>query len=301
MKRLLTAALLMTACVLGANAQLLYKISGKGLAKPSYIIGTYHFCPDTFVDSIPGLRDAMRGTEAVYGELVNDSMMQPKALQDMQETLMMPEGKTFASLYTDEEMGRINAFLTKHMGADFSNPMVAQQLEKLTPAALSTTMTAILCAQKQGNRLDPTHTIDIFFQNWGKENGRKIGGLETLAFQLKMLFTKPLDRQAQVFLCMADNEEFTEKVLDLMLAGYFKQDIKMIEESMNLKLNNSCDDTPEERAELLDDRNADWLTKMPAIMKAQPTLFAVGAGHLVGEKGVLALLRKAGYTVEGVR
>ena len=116
-----------------------------------------------------------------------------------------------------------------------------------------------------------------------------------------MLFTRPLDRQAQVFLCMVDNEDFNDKLLDLMLGGYFKQDITKIEESINLKLNNSCDDTPEERADLIDNRNADWLTKMPAIMKAQPTLFAVGAGHLVGEKGVLALLRKAGYAVESVR
>ncbi|SFG30890.1 TraB/GumN family protein [Prevotella sp. KH2C16] len=301
MKRLFTFALLTATCVLGANAQLLYKISGKGLSKPSYIIGTYHFCPDTFVDSIPGLREAMRTTEAVYGEVVNDSMMQPEGLQEVQKALMMPEGKTFTSLYTSEEMTRINAFLTKHMGADFTNPMVAQQLDKLSPTALATTMTAILCTKKQGSQLDAAHTIDIFFQNWGKEQGKKIGGLETLAFQIKMLFTRPLDRQAQVFLCMADNEDFNNKVLDLMLEGYFKQDIKMIEESINLKLNNSCDDTPEERAELIDNRNADWLTKMPAIMKAQPTLFAVGAGHLVGEKGVLALLRKAGYTVEGVR
>ena len=301
MKRRFTFLLLMGACIFGANAQLLYKISGKGLAKPSYIIGTYHFCPDTFVDSIPGLRDAMHATEAVYGELVNDSMMQSAVLQEMRKALSMPEGKTFTSLYTDEEMGRINAFLTKHMGADFTNPMVAQQLGTLTPAALSTTMTALLCMQKQGGQLDATRTIDMFFQNWGKENGRKIGGLETLAFQVKMLFTRPLDRQAQVFLCMVDNEDVNDKLLDLMLGGYFKQDITKIEESINLKLNNSCDDTPEERADLIDNRNADWLTKMPAIMKAQPTLFAVGAGHLVGEKGVLALLRKAGYAVESVR
>jgi uncharacterized protein YbaP (TraB family) len=66
-------------------------------------------------------------------------------------------------------------------------------------------------------------------------------------------------------------------------------------------LNNSCDDTPEEKADLIDNRNADWVTKMPTIMEAQPTFFAVGAAHLVGEKGVLNLLRKAGYQVEGVK
>jgi uncharacterized protein YbaP (TraB family) len=40
---------------------------------------------------------------------------------------------------------------------------------------------------------------------------------------------------------------------------------------------------------------------MPAIMKEAPTFFVVGAGHLPSDRGVLELLRKAGYTVEGVR
>jgi uncharacterized protein YbaP (TraB family) len=40
---------------------------------------------------------------------------------------------------------------------------------------------------------------------------------------------------------------------------------------------------------------------MPAIIAAKPTFFAVGAGHLPGDKGVLDGLRKLGYTVEGVK
>ena len=52
---------------------------------------------------------------------------------------------------------------------------------------------------------------------------------------------------------------------------------------------------------LIDNRNADWAAKMPAIMAAKPTFFAVGAGHLAGPKGVLQLLKDAGYTVEAVK
>jgi len=40
---------------------------------------------------------------------------------------------------------------------------------------------------------------------------------------------------------------------------------------------------------------------MPAIMSRKATLFAVGAGHLLGPKGVLTLLRNAGYQVEAVK
>ena len=57
----------------------------------------------------------------------------------------------------------------------------------------------------------------------------------------------------------------------------------------------------EEYAIMFDNRNADWVAKMPAIMSDKPTFFAVGAGHLPGEKGVLNLLKLAGYEVDAVK
>jgi uncharacterized protein YbaP (TraB family) len=301
MKKLFILMLLFCSCAIGANAQLLYKITGKNLKRPSYIIATYHFCPASFADSIRGLKEALQSTDIVYGELVNDSMMAPSRLQELQRALMMPEGKTFSSLFTADEMARINVFLKAHIGADFTNPMVAQQLDKLNPTTLSTQIMAAICMQKQGGKVDITNAIDGYFQNWAKQNGKKVGGLETIDFQMKMLFKKPLARQAQDFICLVDNEDFNIKCIDMVLKGYFEQNLTDIQKALDLKLNNSCDDTPEEKADLIDNRNADWVTKMPTIMESQPTFFAVGAAHLVGEKGVLNLLRKAGYQVEGVK
>lgn len=66
-KTLLTLALLIAA--LSAPAQLLYKISGNGLQAPSYIVGTYHLAEVSFVDSIPGIRQALDNCQQVYGEI----------------------------------------------------------------------------------------------------------------------------------------------------------------------------------------------------------------------------------------
>ena len=49
---------------------------------------------------------------------------------------------------------------------------------------------------------------------------------------------------------------------------------------------------------LLKNRNRNWIPIMGRMMREAPTLFAVGAGHLGGESGVVALLRKEGYKVE---
>jgi uncharacterized protein YbaP (TraB family) len=51
---------------------------------------------------------------------------------------------------------------------------------------------------------------------------------------------------------------------------------------------------------LVVERNAAWVPKIETLMSQKTTLFAVGAAHLPGEQGVLALLRKRGFAVEPV-
>jgi uncharacterized protein YbaP (TraB family) len=53
---------------------------------------------------------------------------------------------------------------------------------------------------------------------------------------------------------------------------------------------------------MLYDRNRRWVKQMPDIMRpAGNTLFAVGAGHLPGDQGVISLLKKAGFTVKPLK
>ena len=66
MKKLL-GILLFISIALSANAQLLWKVSGKGLEKPSYIFGTYHLSPLSIKDSIAAMPQAMSETAQVYG------------------------------------------------------------------------------------------------------------------------------------------------------------------------------------------------------------------------------------------
>ena len=78
-----------------------------------------------------------------------------------------------------------------------------------------------------------------------------------------------------------------------MIAVYKSQDIEKL-------YNLSVDDESSVSAYmdlLLFKRNRNWVAQFPSIAKTGSTLFAVGAGHLGGEKGVLELLKKEGYTV----
>jgi uncharacterized protein YbaP (TraB family) len=301
MKKMFLTLLLTVMATAGMNAQLLYKISGKGLRKPSYIIGTYHLAPVSFVDSIPGLRSALAESEQVYGEIETADMTSPENIAKMQQAMMLPEGKTLTELLTPEQMQKLNATMKELLGVDMSNPMVAQQMNKMLPQALVTQLTVIMYLKKHSG-FNPTQSFDDYFQQQAVAQGKPVGGFETMDFQLQALFGSiSIERQIELLMCFLNNREWEESQVDNIVEAFFAQDLNRIEAAMDEKQDNSCDATDEENELLIYGRNATWLKKMPEIMQQKSTFFAVGAAHLVGERGVLAGLRNAGYLVEGVK
>ena len=301
MKKMFLTLLLTVMATTGMNAQLLYKISGKDLRKPSYIIGTYHLAPVSFVDSIPGLRSALAESEQVYGEIETADMTSPENIAKMQQAMMLPEGKTLTELLTPGQMQKLNATMRELLGVDMSNPMVAQQMNKMLPQALVTQLTVIMYLKKHSG-FNPTQSFDDYFQQQAVAQGKPVGGFETMDFQLQALFGSiSIERQIELLMCFLNNREWEESQVDNIVEAFFAQDLNRIEAAMDEKQDNSCDATDEENELLIYGRNATWLKMMPEIMQQKSTFFAVGAAHLVGERGMLAGLRNAGYLVEGVK
>jgi len=301
MKKLMMTIALVVMTTMSMQAQLLYKISGNGLTKPSYIIGTYHLAPVSFADSIPGLTEALAASEQVYGELDMTDLMSPENMQKMQAGMMLPEGITLSKLLTEEEMGRLNVVLKELMGVDMTNAMVKQQLDALSPQALQTQLSLLIYMKKHAG-FNPQATFDGYFQQVAQQQGKGVGGLETPEFQVQTLFKgMSLERQKQLLMCLVDNKDYTELMAERLVKAFFAQDLEGVKAVMDEKEHNQCDSTPEEEDQLINDRNANWIKLMPQIMKDKATFFAVGAGHLPGDKGVLTLLKNAGYTIEGVK
>ena len=280
-----------------ANAQLLFRISGNGLAAPSYVVGTYHIVDDSFVDSIAGIRQALADCQQVYGEVLKGDLTSADSLA-FKKAQLLPEGMTIDKLLSSEEMNRLNVYAKRIIGTDLSNPQLAS-LCRLTPTALSLSLSILIFAKKYGGLMKSGTMIDDFFQKEASKQGKSVGGFETLAFQLKLLYGGTMEEQKEALMCMVDNGEVIEKMEEDMAQAYLSRDLNKLYELLDRKM--SICSSPEEKAAMLDNRNADWLTKMPRIMNEKPTLFTVGAGHLLGDNGVLNLLSKAGYTVEPVQ
>ena len=137
-----TLALVMLLCIaLGAQAQLLWKISGNGLDRPSYVMGTHHLAPLSIKDSIASMKQAMDETQQVYGELVMENAMKPDMLMKMQQAMMLPADTTLKSLFTPAEYDSIASVVKTYIGMDLA------LFDKLKPAALTTQLSVALAAK----------------------------------------------------------------------------------------------------------------------------------------------------------
>lgn len=301
MKRFLLIIVASLSATILVNAQLLYRISGNSLEKPSYVVGTYHLAPASFVDSIPGARGALVAVEQVCGELDMRDLQAPGNVEKMTDAMRMPDGKSLKELLSEDEMARLNAYMRSVMGVDFTNPMIDMQMGKFTPAAVMTQL-QIVQYMKVTPGFNPAALIDVYFQNEAAKAGKPVIGFENVDFQVSVLYKgSSLERQKEQLFCMVGNPEKTLQTVKDIANAYFAQELAKLEQLANEDMDGDCGSTPEEKDALIYNRNADWAEKIPAIIGEKPTLFVVGALHLPGERGLLQLLKNKGYTVESVK
>lgn len=289
MKRIFAIIALLLLAVPAANAQLLWKISGRGIEKPSYILGTHHAVPYTFCDTIPGLMKAFGEVGHVVGEfdMLKMDAMTPQQMQNMQKMMMMPADTTMASLFSDAQMDTLDAYLKNTLGANL------QMLSSMKPMTIMVTV-----QQKMLKEIIPDIAsltgIDKYMQTLAAEKGKQVGGLETMEYQLGLLYGSSLQDQADALLDMVRRSN-SKELLQELTAAYKTQNLdtlwKIFQDQM----------TQLEYDALVKTRNLNWLEEMKHLLTTRSALYVVGAGHLPGDAGMINLLRDAGYKVKPVK
>ncbi|HIU39411.1 MAG TPA: TraB/GumN family protein [Candidatus Limisoma intestinavium] len=293
MKKIFMLVVAIAGISMGAHAQLLWKISGKNLEKPSYVFGTHHVAPLSIVDSIPEMGTVISATEQVYGEI--DMLSMQSSMQQMAMAMMLPSDTTLLDLLGEKVYAKVDSVMTRYRLGSLDNPA----MRRMKPAALSSLL-AVAMSRAVLPEFGSTQ-LDAYFQLQAREAGKPVGGLETAQQQIKILYGAPLRRQAEQLACVVENADWNVALMKSLGDAYMRQDLDALEELMSQKLGGACDSTPEEDEMLVGGRNDAWMEQMPKIMEAHSTLFVVGVGHLVGERGLLRQLQKCGYQVEGIR
>ena len=269
-----------------SNAQeleksLLWKISGNGLKKPSYLFGTIHLTCDTSLDA--NTLNALETTEQLYLELdMNDKSIQMKLMKLM----MMKDGAKLSTLLSPEDFKILDEFMKKNLN------MSAKLFDSFKPFMISSMLFPKMLDCK-------SQSVESELMKITKEQNEEIFGLEKAEDQMKVFDEISYQDQADELLkTVKDNLEKDKKEFQEMITIYQNKDIEGM-----LKMMSDSDNkiTSENQEILLNDRNKNWIPIMIKTMKDKPTFFGVGAGHLAGEEGVIKLLRKKGYKVEAVQ
>ena len=286
MKKTILLLVSLIICLSFSQAQLLWKISGNGLKHPSYLFGTHHLIPIQFLDSVPGLFKAFNECETVVGEMVLNNI---NVSAKIQQAAIMPNHKKISDLLTSEDYKLVDNELKATLKFGL------KEVSIMNPS-LILTMYEMEKYKKLTGFSDDKQS-DSYFQLVAVEKDKKVLGLETIDQQIAILFSNgSLERQAKVLVESIRKKDGMLKEMiqlnrlykagklnDLLLLSKGKGDI--------------TDMTDEELRKMADDRNADWITKLPNMMQKSSCFIAVGALHLPGQNGLLKLLEKEGYKV----
>jgi uncharacterized protein YbaP (TraB family) len=260
---------------------LLWEISGNGLQQPSYLFGTMHILCDKDATLSPNLKKAIKDVQVIYFELDMDDLAE---MMSALKYLRMNDGKKLSDLLTPEEYARVENYFKTH-----KTPMPLSFMSRFKPYFVSSLIGEQVMTCEDGQKNGMEQQIMKESQQYEKE----IKGLETPAFQAGLFDSIPYDKQAKDLVSYIDSIDSYKKVTLEMVDVYRKQDLKRMD-----SLVSKSDPGLEKYMDLLlYGRNRRWVTAMPDIMGPRSALFAVGAGHLTGEQGVINLLKKKGYVL----
>lgn len=277
---------------IAAQAQLLWKVSGNGLGRPSYIVGTYHFAPASMMDKIPGMQQALEECDIVVGELEKESMMSQESQLLMAQAMQAPADSTLDKLFSPEDYAIVEKVFNKYFGI---MGVKLGQMNNFKPSAISMQMQAMQ-AMKYMPSFDESQFIDFAVQTRANEMGRPSVGLETVQDQIDLMFNAPLTEQAEGLLDACKKDDLFVIQSSALVEAYMAQDLAKIE-SIITDPELGGDDA-EAMDALIYDRNRAWVVKLVKMMPERTCLVCVGAGHLPGAQGLLQMLRDRGYTVE---
>lgn len=281
MKKFILSLALLCGCVLGSQAQLLYKVSKDSSdVKPSYIVASNRLInPMGTITQVSELRNAMTYTDQMYFEV--NKAAYANSLKDAKK---LENGKTLLSLLTPAQQTKLNAFLKKYMEVDFRSSYVQKKYGNLTPAALMEDLEQLLFVANHMGQYDPTHTFDQYFEAQAKANNETVGGLSDVDAYINATYKSDLKQQVARLVEFLENEPTELAKLNKAVGAFKAQDVDAAAKATGAHVSQATLEA--------------WAAKVQIVMAEKPTFFVVDAANLGGENGLLQLLRNAGCKVE---
>lgn len=271
-----------TANAVTANASpagLVWQIDGpKGRV---YLAGSMHLLRRDRPALPPAIDAAYREAESLVMEIDADAVDEQQMAALMLRTSSFTDGRSLPLVAGEDRWKIVRGLLAK------------AQVPEAFAASLEPWGVTILLTTLEYARLgfDPELGVEKQLQQRAARDHKEIDGLETAEFQLSLLDSLPLAEQLQLLdLTLAELDDMPSMVDDLY-AAWRSGDIRRLDEL----LLEGYRETSKLYDDLVDRRNRNWVPQVKALLERdEDTLVVVGALHLVGERGLIALLEREG-------
>ena len=269
-------------CLSGfSQAQLLYQISGNGLTEASYLYGTIHILPKDKFELSNSLKRAFDASTTIAMEVDLDMSGAEKIA--LAQKVLLPDGKTLKDFMAAQDYLQLKAYCIDSLQWSESK---FERSSKLKPMFFS----SVLIQENMSNMA----SYEMEFNKMAKKKKKETIGLETIEFQLGLFDQLPMQTQVDM---LKQDYKSDMKNYDTLLACYLREDL----ETLGKLMAEETSAYPEFNELLLVQRNKSWIAPMRAQMQKESTFFGVGAAHLSGPDGVVALLRAQGFTVTAIK
>ncbi|MAB61393.1 MAG: hypothetical protein CMO46_12800 [Verrucomicrobiales bacterium] len=261
----------------------LWKVTAEGSERIIYVGGSIHILAEEDHPLPDAFEKAYRDSDELVLEIATSKEPGSDTLA-LQKGMYGNKGKISDDL-SPEMYGKLVKYLK-----DVGLPATAMDGFRPWMASMTISITEIM---KLGGR--PDLGVDTFFESKAIEDKKIISSLETTDFQIGLFTNLSKEDQEKMLLSTLKEVENIENDFPKMVKAWREGDDSMVEEIINESMVGS----PNFREELLDKRNVNWAKKINDFMKGdRDKMVIVGAAHLVGEKGLVTLLREKGLKVE---
>jgi uncharacterized protein len=267
----------------GESKATLWKVRGDH--NSVYLLGSIHVLSKQVYPLKPALERAFDDADQVVFEIDLTRFDQKSFSKEFSRTAYYPPGQSLSSKLTPETIELLNRVLPSY-------GLSLKRVEHLRPWYLAEALSSrTLESAGFTNRFG----VDLYFYRKAKAAGKPMLGLETLRDQAE-IFDRFNDRQNEQYLLstISGLPEYAEMIRRLVNA-WKDGDVRLLDRL----LNQDKEADPITHETLFSRRNAKWVPEIERFAHASGNyLIIVGAGHLVGDDGVVAQLRRAGFSVQ---